>query len=111
MIREDVHIVKGMQRDTSVSKASKEYVFEAHNIRITARDNNTLFSITNEKGNKLINTDINTSIIPNKISFNGTIIETQYPVDSNIIIKFEYTDVKTGNREYELYTIEKVSKT
>lgn len=107
MIREDVHIVKGMQRDTSVSKASNEYVFEAHNIRITARDNNTLFSITNEKGNKLINTDINTNIIPNKISFNGTTIETQYPVDSNIIIKFEYTDVKTGNREYESYTIEK----
>ena len=52
MVRQDVHIVKGMQKDISVSKANKEFVFDAHNIRITARDNNTLFSVTNEKGNR-----------------------------------------------------------
>lgn len=45
------HFVKGMQRDLSVSKFNPEYVFDAQNIRITARENNTLLSVTNEKGN------------------------------------------------------------
>lgn len=48
------HIIKGMQRDISVSKFNPEYVFDAQNIRITARDNNTLLSVTNERGNKII---------------------------------------------------------
>lgn len=46
------HIIKGMQKDTSKSKLSKEFVFDAKNIRITAREDNSLLSITNEKGNE-----------------------------------------------------------
>lgn len=42
---------KGMVRDTSISKASKELAFENFNIRVTARDHNTLLSVTNERGN------------------------------------------------------------
>lgn len=45
------HIIKGMQKDTSKSKLSKEFAFDAKNIRITAREDGTLLSITNEKGN------------------------------------------------------------
>lgn len=48
------HFFKGMQRDLSVSKFNPEYAFDAQNIRITARDNNTLLSVTNERGNKEI---------------------------------------------------------
>lgn len=44
-------MIKGMQRDTSISKASNEFSFENKNIRITAREDNTLLSVTNEKGN------------------------------------------------------------
>lgn len=46
------YIIKGMQRDPSVSKATSEFSFENMNIRITAREENTLLSVTNEKGNK-----------------------------------------------------------
>ena len=54
MIKQEAHIVKGMQRDLTVSKFNPEFVFDAQNIRITARENNSLLSITNEKGNKPI---------------------------------------------------------
>lgn len=44
-------VPKGMKRDYSASKADPQYAYENHNIRITSRENNTLLSITNEKGN------------------------------------------------------------
>lgn len=46
------HVIQGMQKDTSKSKLSKEFAFDAKNIRITAREDNSLLSVTNEKGNK-----------------------------------------------------------
>ena len=42
---------KGMVRDLSVSKTGKDLAFENYNIRITAREKDTLLSVTNEKGN------------------------------------------------------------
>lgn len=48
---------RGMIRDTSISKASNELAFENFNIRITARDHDTLLSVTNERGNSRISID------------------------------------------------------
>lgn len=45
-------IPRGMNRDMSKSKLSSEYMYDAMNIRITARENSTMLSVTNEKGNK-----------------------------------------------------------
>lgn len=56
MKKNDTHIFTGMQRDFSVSKQKPEFLWEAHNIRITARGKNTLMSITNEKGTSEITT-------------------------------------------------------
>ena len=53
-LKSSQHFFKGMQRDLSVSKFNPEYAFDAQNIRITARDNNTLLTVTNERGNKEI---------------------------------------------------------
>nr|DAG94142.1 MAG TPA: stabilization protein [Crassvirales sp.] len=53
-LKKEQHFFKGMQRDLSVSKFNPEYAFDAQNIRITARDNNTLLTVTNERGNKAI---------------------------------------------------------
>ena len=41
----------GMQRDLSESAFNPKFAYENKNIRITPIDDNTLFSITNEKGN------------------------------------------------------------
>ena len=47
-------INRGMNRDLSVSKTGESSAYENHNIRILARDNETLLSVTNERGNKEI---------------------------------------------------------
>lgn len=52
MIQSSRHTIKGIQRDLSVSKFNPEYAFDAHNIRLTAINDSTLLSVTNEKGNK-----------------------------------------------------------
>jgi hypothetical protein len=44
----------GMQRDKSVANFSAEYAYENRNIRITATNENTLMSMSNEKGTKLL---------------------------------------------------------
>lgn len=48
---------KGMSRDLSISKQNNEFAFENFNIRLTAKDGDTLFSVTSEKGNSKINID------------------------------------------------------
>lgn len=44
---------KGMNRDLSISKTGESSAYENHNIRILARDHDTLLSVTNERGNKI----------------------------------------------------------
>ena len=45
------HIVTGMSRDSAVSRQNPNLVYDAKNIRITTKDgNNSLLSVTNEKG-------------------------------------------------------------
>lgn len=51
------YIIKGMNRDTSIGVVSNEFSFDNRNIRITARDKNTLLSITNERGNLPLSID------------------------------------------------------
>lgn len=45
---------KGMTRDLSISKVNNEFAYENFNVRIIARDHDTLLSVTNERGNKEI---------------------------------------------------------
>ena len=45
-------INRGMNRDLSVSKTAESSAYENHNIRILAREGDTMLSVTNERGNK-----------------------------------------------------------
>lgn len=45
---------RGMSRDLSISKADNAMAWENHNIRVTARDKDTLLSVTNERGTQQI---------------------------------------------------------
>lgn len=49
-LKTDPHIFSGMQRDMSISKQKPESLYTAKNLRFTARDGDTMLSITNEKG-------------------------------------------------------------
>ena len=44
------HIFSGVQRDLSISKHPIQFLYDARNIRLTAREGDTLLSITNEQG-------------------------------------------------------------
>ena len=89
MIKQDIHVIKGMQKDISVSKFNSEFVFDAQNIRITAKEDNTLMAVTNEKGTKEIAIE---GILE------GTVIG--YNVLNNYITVFT-----TGDKDY-IYRLE-----
>lgn len=56
MIKQDNHVFQGMKKDSHPIRQEGKFLWEAHNIRFTALEDNTLLSMTNEKGNKRINT-------------------------------------------------------
>ena len=88
----DQHIFGGMQRDLSISKQKPEFLWDAHNIRLTAREGDTMLSITNEKG---------TSEISN-VSFAGKFLG--YCVLDNYLVVFT-ADID-NNTDY-IYRIDK----
>lgn len=49
--KQSKHLFTGMNRDLSDDKTKRETYIDAHNVRITAREDTTLLSVTNEKGN------------------------------------------------------------
>ena len=53
-IKQIQFMVKGMQKDLSVSKFNSEFAYEMMNIRLSAREDNTLLSATNAKGTLLM---------------------------------------------------------
>jgi hypothetical protein len=46
--------VKGMNQDLSISKYSPEFTFKNYNVRINSDNNNSLFTLTNERGTKKV---------------------------------------------------------
>lgn len=56
--KNEVYAFTGMQRDVSVSKHPVNFLYDARNIRLTARDKDTLLSVTNERGTDNTNVTI-----------------------------------------------------
>lgn len=91
---------KGMQRDLSVSAFNSEYSYENKNIRIMSTDENTLFSLVNEKGTK--KADIK-GIEGNAIE--GTPIGQAAINDSLILFTYEDKTISETNKDriYKLW--------
>ena len=88
---------RGMNQDISVSKATNEFAFKNHNIRITAVNDNTLLSITNEKLPGDLIVDINgRKRIPNKITIEKLpikyILSLEYPPTKRFNVRVRYDD-------------------
>lgn len=62
MLKQDSHIFTGMQRDLAISKQKAEFLWDAHNIRLTAREGDTLFAMTNERGTSKVLDALGTQI-------------------------------------------------
>ena len=50
----DIHIFQGLSRTTHPIKQEGKFLWDAHNIRLTTRNEETLLSITNEKSTRYI---------------------------------------------------------
>lgn len=98
MIKSDAHIFGGMQRDRSVSKQSPEFLWDAYNVRMTARDGDTMLSITNEKGTSIVEDSSLTT--PKEIEFKGTYLG--HCVINNYLIVFT-----TDNGKDYIYRVDK----
>ena len=100
-IQMEPHSFKGMQRDLSKSKFSPEFVFEAMNIRLTAREDNTLLSVTNEKGNAevTLSIPIEGTVIGHYVLNNYLVLFTTGLVDR--IYRLEYNEGFNVTKLYE----------
>lgn len=94
MIQSDQHIFTGLQQDTTVSLQKPEFLCDARNIRITARDGKTAISLTNERGTTLINSEIEGSYLGHCVLDNKCIIFSHENSDESPdhISKLEYED-------------------
>ena len=97
MIKKANYKIRGMQRDFSESSFNPEFSFENKNIRITAREDNTLLSIVNEKGNSKFNLIDNDN---NPIILQGTIIGKAVLVSEFVLFT---TDINNINKPDYIY--------
>lgn len=95
MLKQDSHVFTGMQRDSAVSKQKAEFLWDAHNIRLTAREGDTLLAMTNEKGTSQVVDGSN-----NQITMNGSYL-------GHCVLN-DYLTVFTKDSDYDyIYRIEK----
>lgn len=94
MLKQENHIIKGMTRDLSVSKFNPDFAYECKNIRITARDNSTLLTVTNEKGNLEL-----------PITYNSTPLQVQGTLIGYNVLNNYVTLFTTGNTD-RIYRLE-----
>lgn len=96
-MQQDNHIFQGLRRDNHPIRQDAKFLWDAHNIRFTARDDNTLLSMTNERGTEPIDT------VDIKGLYVGHCIIGEY-----IIVFTEYKRVVKTNY---IYRISKVNDT
>lgn len=87
---------KGMQRDLAASAFNSEFAYENKNIRIITNEDNTLYSLVNEKGTKLAN-------INGIDSIKGVVIG-EATIDDELIL-FTINIISTINKRDKIYKI------
>lgn len=77
-MKQDIHVFQGMRRDNHPIRQESKFLWEAHNIRFTARDNNTLLSMTNERGTKPIDVTIQGQYVGHCVIGEYLVVFTRY---------------------------------
>lgn len=96
-MQQDNHVFQGLRRDNHQIRQDAKFLWDAHNIRFTARDDNTLLSMTNERGTEPIDT------VDIKGLYVGHCIIGEY-----IIV---FTEYKRAVKTNYIYRISKVNDT
>ncbi len=89
-MKQDIHIFQGMRRDNYPIRQESKFLWEAHNIRFTARDNNTLLSMTNERGTKLADVNIQGQYVGHCVIGEYLVVFTRYEDKLNIETNYIY---------------------
>ena len=103
--KSSTHIIQGIKKDITKSKLSTEFAYDAQNIRITEGDDGTLFSITNEKGNKEVYTIKDIKHFLGNCILNNTIIIFYINTNNeDVILKITgpYNDTTKSFEENEI---------
>lgn len=99
MMQVENHTFASLQQDISISKQDAQYLIDAHNIRITAREGETLLSVTNERGPKELKL---VDSYGDKLPISGTIIG--HCTINNYLILFTTADSDSeGNMQQTDY--------
>lgn len=99
---------KGMQRDYSMDKASQEFAYENHNIRITTTGNESFLSVTNERSTIEFHSSNIICVITNKYSggeYNELQITHNIPDNKEVILKITTENPDEGKEQIEYFTI------
>ena len=51
-MNQDYHVFQGMRQDNPPIRQNTNFLWDAYNIRLTNRGDNSLLNVSNEKGNK-----------------------------------------------------------
>lgn len=101
-LKSDPHVFVGLQRDLSISKQKPEFLYDARNIRFTARENNTLMAITNEKGTtKLNEVNITGKYLGHCVINKYVVIFTHLDSDDSTVEKDRIYRVLLNNNEID----------
>lgn len=86
--KQSIFNLKGLTKDSSVLNFSNEYAFNVKNMRFVTNEENSLLSLVNEKGNKLLNLD--TAIL-------GIPLGEAHIKDNFLLFTKELNEVYTNN--------------
>lgn len=106
MLKVESHAFAGMQSDAAYSKQPSEYLIDAHNIRISARDSGKLLSITNEKGPEALvqQGDITGTILGYCTVNNHVVVFTHYTAETEDDVSDDFIyRIDINDREAVVY--------
>lgn len=98
-MQEESHLFQGLKRDNHQIRQKSEFLWDAHNIRITNRDDSTLFSITNERGPLRTNISLMDCYV-------GHCVLGKYLVVFTAAETFNNIENKEGSTRCSIYRIE-----
>lgn len=90
-IRSSQYKIRGMNKDLSYSAFDPKFSWHNKNVRLTARDNNDLLSVTNEKGNLSLSLneifpEINISVVTND---SESVTQTKSIISASVVVDYE----------------------
>lgn len=97
MIKDDPHVFQGLRRDNHQIRQDSKFLWDAHNIRITNRDDSTLYAITNEKGTLNTNITFNGSYLGHCVLKEYLVVFTKEVISEEKSYDYIYRVYKKGN--------------